>query len=88
MNDAFNQEVQADFSRVYRGNQNFYVIKIIDMGTNYGERALVQIGLQRSRCDYCNRKGCINMVLQRRSAPIQNSIAVFSTNFDRAQHEA
>lgn len=40
VNEAFNQEVQADFTLAYIGAEKIGILSIVDLGTNNGERAI------------------------------------------------
>lgn len=42
VNEAFNQSMQADFLVVYVSQDKYEVLNMIDAGTNYGERVIVQ----------------------------------------------
>lgn len=38
INEAFNEELQEDFTMVYIREQKYFVLNIVDAGTRYGER--------------------------------------------------
>lgn len=42
VNEGFNSSVQADFVMVYIAEQKHVVLNVIDAGTNYGEREIVE----------------------------------------------
>lgn len=50
VNKSFNNEIQADFVTVYIRDENFEVLSIVDVGTQYGERSITSF-----------RDGCIIM---------------------------
>lgn len=40
VNEAFNVEIKANFMLVHLDGTELYVLKIVDLGTNYGESAI------------------------------------------------
>lgn len=43
VNEAFNNEIQADYVIVYIRDEKFEVLNIVDLGTRYGERAIAKM---------------------------------------------